>query len=85
MKITDLIFEIVLDEAKGKDLFASLISKWKTQSPKFNALDDTEQLRVGEYIFNFYMKIIVLTCHFDLFLLTPRYIDPLKASLPNFL
>ena len=57
MKITDLLFEIVLDEAKGKDLFASLISKWKTQSPKFNALDDTEQLRVGEYIFNFYMKI----------------------------
>jgi len=57
MKITDLLFEIILDEAKGKDLFANLIAKWRTQSPKFNNLDETEQLRVGEYIFNFYMKI----------------------------
>jgi hypothetical protein len=57
MKFTDLIYEIVIDEAKGKDLFSNLIAKWKTQSPKFLALDDTEQLRVGEYIFNFYMKI----------------------------
>ena len=44
MKITELLYDILLNEAKGKDLFANLIAKWRTQSPKFDNLDETEQL-----------------------------------------
>jgi hypothetical protein len=51
MKIGELVFDLLLEEVKQKNLFNALLKKWREESPQFNALDPEKQLEVGEKIF----------------------------------